>query len=101
MKSRGVGANIIVGQYESKDVDVNMIEYHLEFYDEGGGQIEHYGNMENAFIPPRLGERVSLLGKNRTFEVTRVVYFFNEYQPLSIGYVTRVYGKELPFEPYA
>jgi hypothetical protein len=82
-------------------MDVNKIEYHLEFYGEDGEQVEHYGNMNSAFIPPRQGERVSLLSKKRTFEVTRIVHDFIEYDtPFSIGYVTRVYGKEVPFEPH-
>ena len=80
-------------------MDVNNIEYHLEFYTEDGTRIEHYGNMERAFIAPRQGERVSFLNKERTLEVTRVIHEFMEYTtPFSIGYVTKVYGKEVPFE---
>jgi hypothetical protein len=75
-------------------MNVNRIEYHLEFYTEDGEQVEHYGNRENAFIAPRQGERVSFLSKKRTFEVTRVVHEFIEYEPFSIGYVTRVYGRK-------
>ena len=41
-------------------MDVNKIEHHLEFYNASGEQLEHYGNMANAFIPPRKGERVIL-----------------------------------------
>jgi hypothetical protein len=81
-------------------MDVNKVEYHLQFYTEDGAQIEHYGNMESAFIPPRQGERVSFLAKKRTFEVTRVVHEFAEYGPSSIGYIAKVYGKEIAFEPH-
>jgi hypothetical protein len=83
-------------------MNVDKIEYHLEFYDQDDTQIEHYGNMGSAFIPPRKGEHVSLIGKQKTLEVTRVVHYIAEYQtPFSIGYVVRVYGKEVPFEGHA
>jgi len=53
-------------------MDVNKIEYHLEFYTQAGEQIEHSGNMKSALITPRQGERVCFLDKKKTFEVTRV-----------------------------
>jgi hypothetical protein len=82
-------------------MDVDRIEYHLEFYGDDGEQVEHYGNMTSAFIAPRQGEQVSFLSKQRTFEVTRIVHYFIEYDaPFRIGYVTRVYSKEVPFEPH-
>jgi len=81
-------------------MNVNSIEYHLEFYNEDGEQVEHYGNMESAVILPRVGELASFLDKERTFEVTRIVHEFKEYQtPFSIGYVAKIYGKEVSFEP--
>jgi hypothetical protein len=82
-------------------MNVDRIEYHLEFYGDDGKQVEHYGNISSASIAPRQGERVSFLSKKRTFEVTRIVHDFIEYDaPFRIGYVTRVYGKEVPFEPH-
>ena len=71
------------------------------FHDnEDGEQVEHYGNMESAVILPRVGELASFLDKERTFEVTRIVHESKEYQtPFSIGYVAKIYGKEVSFEP--
>ena len=39
---------------------LKQIEHHLEFYNANGEQLEHYGSMPNAFIPPRKGEHVIL-----------------------------------------
>ena len=58
-------------------MDVNKIEHHLEFYNANGEQLEHYGNMANAFIPPRKGERVILGTRKLALDVTRVDHEFD------------------------
>ena len=78
-------------------MDVNKIEHHLEFYNESGEQLEHYGNMANAFIPPRKGERVILGTRKLALDVTRVDHEFVEYGDFRIGHVIRVHGNEMPW----
>jgi len=80
-------------------MNVDKIEYHLKFYSNDGRHLEHYGNMDRPLAAPRVGERVSFLTKKTTIEVTKVVHEFIEYStPFSIGYVTNVFGQDVPFE---
>ena len=78
-------------------MDVNKIEHHLEFYNANGKQLEHYGNMANAFIPPRKGERVILGTRKLALDVTRVDHEFVEYGDFRIGHVLRVHGNQMPW----
>jgi len=78
-------------------MDVNKIEHHLEFYNANGKQLEHYGNMANAFIPPRKGERVILGTRKLALDVTRVDHEFVEYGDFRIGHVVRVHGNQMPW----
>ena len=60
-------------------------------------QLEHYGNMAIAFIPPRKGERVILQTRKLALEVARVDHEFVEYGDFRIGHVVRVHGNEIPW----
>lgn len=80
-------------------MNVDKVEYHLRVYTEAGEPLEHYGNMDQALAAPRVGERVSFPRKKRAIEVTRVVHEFIEYSTaFTIGYVTNVFGNDVPFE---
>jgi hypothetical protein len=78
-------------------MDVNEIEHHLEFYNADDEQIEHYGNMPNAFVPPRQGERVIFGTRKLALTVTRVDHEFVEYGNFRIGHIVRVHGNEIPW----
>ena len=80
-----------------QDMDVNKIEYHLEFYNANGEQLQHYGKMENAFVLPRKGERVILGTRELALDVTRIDHEFVEYGDLRIGHVIRVHGNQMPW----
>jgi hypothetical protein len=57
-----------------QDMDVSKIEYHLEFYNANGEQLEHFGNTANALIPPRKGERVILGTRKLALDVISRVH---------------------------
>jgi hypothetical protein len=76
-------------------MDIGSVDYHLEFYTEGGTQVEHY-RMSGPFLAPGKGERVHLHKGSLTLDVTRVIHDFVEHDGARLQHVVKVFGDEVP-----
>jgi hypothetical protein len=75
-------------------MEIEAVEYHLEFYTGGNTQVES-SHMRGPFIPPRLGERVHLHKGSLTLDVTDVVHDFVEHEGFHLWHVLKIYGTEV------
>jgi hypothetical protein len=76
-------------------MDIGSVDYHLEFYTEGGTQVEHY-RMSGPFLAPGKGERVHLHKGSLTLDVTHLIHDFVEHDGARLQHVVKVFGDEVP-----
>jgi hypothetical protein len=75
-------------------MNIESIDYHLEFYTGALNQVEHY-QMRTPFLAPRRGERVHLHKGSLTMDVTRVTHGFVEHEGSRIEHIVKVFGDEV------
>jgi hypothetical protein len=76
-------------------MDIERIDYHLEFYTGTSTQVEHY-HPRAPFLVPRVGERVHLHQGSLTMDVTGVVHDFVEHEGARVEHVVKIFGSEVP-----
>jgi len=82
-------------------MDINNIEYHLEFYTQDSTQIAQYANMAAPIIPPRVGDQVHFHNHAITLKITRVVHefvprFADEPSRFTLSHIIKAYGDKAP-----
>lgn len=75
-------------------MEIESVEYHLEFYTGADAQVECY-QMRCPFIPPRRGERVHLHRGSFTLDVTDVAHDLVEREGFRIRHTVKIYGTEV------
>lgn len=75
-------------------MDIDRIDYHLEFYTAGVTLVEHY-HIRVPFLAPGRGDRVHLHAGSLTLDVTRVVHEIVEHNDARLTHVVKIYGDEV------
>lgn len=74
-------------------MEIEAVEYHLEFFTGGNTHVESY-QMHLPFLLPRRGERVHLHKGSLTLDVTEVAHDFVEREGSRLRHVVKIYGTE-------